>query len=374
MKATIRSVAKLAGVAPSTVSHYLNRTAPLSPATAKNVEEAIAALNYRVNLGARSLRLRKTNSIGVVIPNITSPYFGEIAAVMENKLWEHGFQTLLCISERSPERELSQVANLVGRQVDGILLVYCSQKSRVADTLGNIPVPIVFVDRQVPDQYSICTDNVLGGRLAARHLATLGHRAIGVLCGEPSVQNVAERIRGFELELQKFGLEIPDAYKVTGRQDLQLGLRITDLLQLDPRPTAIFATNDIVAIGAWRKLVESGFRIPRDISIMGFDDIEISRFLVPPLTTVAQPYREIGAQAVELLVSLLQSGDAKKPAEKNVILKPTLRIRGSTAPLKKGGVDGSAINRRAPQTSKSVSTRKPNRPISKGNSRRPFKS
>ena len=97
--------------------------------------------------------------------------------------------------KRSPERELSQVANLVGRQVDGILLVYCSQKSRVADTLGNIPVPIVFVDRQVPDQYSICTDNVLGGRLAARHLATLGHRAIGVLCGEPSVQNVVERIR-----------------------------------------------------------------------------------------------------------------------------------------------------------------------------------
>jgi LacI family transcriptional regulator len=374
MKATIRSVAKLAGVAPSTVSHYLNRTAPLSPATAKRVEEAIAALNYRVNLGARSLRLRKTNSIGVVIPNITSPYFGEIAAVMENKLWEHGFQTLLCISERSPERELSQVANLVGRQVDGILLVYCSQKSRVADTLGNIPVPIVFVDRQVPDQYSICTDNVLGGRLAARHLATLGHRAIGVLCGEPSVQNVAERIQGFELELRKFGLEIPDAYKVTGRQDLQLGLCITDLLQLEPRPTAIFATNDIVAIGAWRKLVESGFRIPRDISIMGFDDIEISRFLVPPLTTVAQPYREIGAQAVELLISLVQSRDAKKPAEKNVILNPTLRIRGSTAPLEKGGVDGSAINRRAPQTTKSVSTRKPNRPISKGNSRRPFKS
>ena len=374
MKATIRSVAKLAGVAPSTVSHYLNRTAPLSPATAKSVEQAIAALNYRVNLGARSLRLRKTNSIGVVIPNITSPYFGEIAAVMENKLWEHGFQTLLCISERSPERELSQVANLVGRQVDGILLVYCSQKSRVADTLGNIPVPIVFVDRQVPDQYSICTDNVLGGRLAARHLATLGHRAIGVLCGEPSVQNVAERIQGFELELQKFGLEIPDAYKVTGRQDLQLGLRITDLLQLEPRPTAIFATNDIVAIGAWRKLVESGFRIPRDISIMGFDDIEISRFLVPPLTTVAQPYREIGAQAVEVLISLVQSRDAKMPTEKNVILKPTLRIRGSTAPLKKGGVGGSAINRRVPQTTKSVSTRKPNRPISKGNSRRPFKS
>jgi LacI family transcriptional regulator len=374
MKATIRSVAKLAGVAPSTVSHYLNQTAPLSPATAKNVEQAIAALNYRVNLGARSLRLRKTNSIGVVIPNITSPYFGEIAAIMENKLWERGFQTLLSISERSPERELSQVAHLVSRQVDGILLVYCSQKTRVAETLGNIPVPIVFVDRQVTDQYSICTDNVLGGRLAARHLATLGHRVIGVLCGEPSVQNVAERIHGFELELQRFGLEIPGAYKVTGRQDLQLGLRITDLLELEPRPTAIFATNDIVAIGAWRKLVESGFHIPHDISIMGFDDIEISRFLVPPLTTVAQPGREIGAKAVELLIDLVQAGKATKPAEKNVILAPTLKIRGSTAPLKKGGVDGRAIDCRLPQRTKSVSQPTSTRRATKGNSRRAFKS
>jgi LacI family transcriptional regulator len=202
----------------------------------------------------------------------------------------------------------------------------------------------------------------------------LGHRAIGVLCGEPSVQNVAERIHGFELELQRFGLEIPEGYKVTGRQDLQLGLRITDLLELEPRPTAIFATNDIVAIGAWRKLVESGFHIPHDISIMGFDDIEISRFLVPPLTTVAQPCRELGAKAVELLIDLVQAGEATKPAEKNVILAPTLKIRGSTAPLKKGGVDGRAIDGRLPQRTKSVSQSTSTRPATKGNSRRAFKS
>ena len=342
MKATIRSVAKLAGVAPSTVSHYLNQTASLSAATAKSVEQAIAALNYRVNLGARSLRPRKTNSIGVVIPNITSPFFGEIAAVMENNLWERGYQTLLCISERSPERELSQIANLVSRQVDGILVVYCSQKSRVADALADIPVPIVFVDRRVPDQYSVCTDNLLGGRLAARHLAKLGHRIIGILCGEPSVQNVIERIRGFHLELQRFGIEVPETYKATGHQDLQLGLRITDLLELTPRPTAIFATNDIVAIGAWRKLVESGSRIPQDISIIGFDDIAISRFLVPPLTTVAQPYREIGAKAVEFLVDLVRSGAAAERPEKDIVLAPTLKVRGSTAPLKEGGADDAA--------------------------------
>jgi LacI family transcriptional regulator len=214
----------------------------------------------------------------------------------------------------------------------------------------------------------------LGGRLAARHLAGLGHRVIGLLCGEPSVQNVAERIQGFQLELQSFGLEIPEAYKAKGRQDLQLGLRITDLLQLEPRPTAIFATNDIVAIGAWRKLVESGFRMPRDISIMGFDDIAISRFLVPPLTTVAQPCREIGAKAVELLVDLVQADETAKPAEKNVILAPTLKIRGSTAALKKGGIDGRAIDGRLPQRINSVSQPKSSRPTTKGASRRPFKS
>lgn len=226
-------------------------------------------------------------------------------------------------------------------------------------------MPIVFVDRRVPNQYSVCTDNFLGGRLAARHLATLGHRVIGLLCGEPSVENVAERIEGFELELQRFGLEVPEAYKVKGRQDLQLGLRITDLLQLEPRPTAIFATNDIVAIGAWRKLVESGFRIPRDISIVGFDDIAVSRFLVPPLTTVAQPSREIGGKAVGLLVDLVQAGETAKPAE-NVILAPTLKVRGSTAPLKKGGVGGKAIDGRLPQKTKSVSQPKSKRPATNG--------
>jgi DNA-binding LacI/PurR family transcriptional regulator len=145
-------------------------------------------------------------------------------------------------------------------------------------------------------------------------------------------------------------------------------------LQLEPRPTAIFATNDIVAIGAWRKLVESGFRIPRDISIVGFDDIAISRFLVPPLTTLAQPYREIGAKAVELLVDLVQAGETAKPAEKNVVLAPTLKIRGSTAPLTKGGVDGRAIDGRLPRRSKSVSPSRSKRPTSKEVSRRPLKS
>jgi LacI family transcriptional regulator len=248
MKVTIRSVAKLAGVAPSTVSHYLNQTTPISPVTAQSVERAIVALNYRVNLGARSLRVRKTHSIGLVIPNISTPFFGELASVIENALRDRDYQTLLCISQRDVERELLQLANLVSRQVDGILLAYTSEQTKAIRFSREIAVPFVFIDRPVPGEYSVATDNYHGGQLAARHLAELGHRCIGMLCGEAEIQN------------------------------------------------------------------------------------EISRFLVPPLTTVGQPTSEMGTKAVDLLLQLMshQAEDGNKVAT-NFLVAPTLYIRGSTA-------------------------------------------
>jgi LacI family transcriptional regulator len=332
MKVTIRSVAKLAGVAPSTVSHYLNQSAPISVLTAQSVERAIVALNYRVNLGARSLRLRKTHSIGLVIPNISTPFFGELAAVIENALWDRDYQTLLCISQRDIEREVLQLANLVSRQVDGILLAYTSEQSKAIEFSKEISIPFVFIDRRVPDEYSVATDNYLGGQLAARHLTELGHRSIGMLCGEAEIRNVAERIEGFQTELRRSGFEVSPDYMLHGLQELQLGLRVAELLEKNPRPTAFFATNDIVAVGAWRTLLELGYRIPQDTSIVGFDDIEICRFLVPPLTTVAQPTAEMGAKAVDLLLQLIndEEGYLIKPAT-NLLISPTLQIRGSSA-------------------------------------------
>lgn len=334
MKVTIRSVAKLAGVAPSTVSHYLNQSAPISPVTAQSVERAIVALNYRVNLGARSLRVRKTHSIGLVIPNISTPFFGELASVIENALWDRDYQTLLCISQRDVERELLQLANLVSRQVDGILLAYTSEQTKAIQFSKEIAVPFVFIDRPVPGEYSVATDNYHGGQLAARHLLELGHRCIGLLCGEAEIQNVVERIDGFQTELRRSGFEVSPAYMLHGRQELQLGIRVAELLEMEPRPTAVFATNDIVAVGAWRTLLEAGFRVPQDFSIIGFDDIEISRFLVPPLTTVGQPTREMGAKAVDLLLELMndQTAHGNKLAT-NFLIAPTLYIRGSTATL-----------------------------------------
>jgi LacI family transcriptional regulator, galactose operon repressor len=338
MEATIRSVAKLAGVAPSTVSHYLNHTAPVSPGTAQNVERAIAALNYRVNLGARSLRLRTTHSVGLVIPNNTTPFFGEIAQVIENALWDKGYQMLLCISQRDLERETVQVANLAGRQVDGILIIYHSEQSKAIQFSKAISMPIVFVDRPVPGEYSVATDNFYGGELAARHLAGLGHRCIGLLCGEADILNVAERVDGFMTELRRWGITVRSDYLLHGYQELQFGLRISELLKKEPRPTAVFATNDIVAVGAWRTLLEAGVRVPQDISIIGFDDIELGRFLIPPLTTVAQPSREIGEKAVELLLQRINEKERFENQDPtSVIIPPTLQVRGSTAAPAEGG-------------------------------------
>jgi DNA-binding LacI/PurR family transcriptional regulator len=334
MKVTIRSVAKLAGVAPSTVSHYLNQSAPVSTDTAQSVERAIAALSYRVNLGARSLRMRKTHSIGLIIPNITTPFFGEIAEIIENALWDKDYQMLLCISERDLEREIVQVENLASRQVDGLLMVYQGEQSKAIRFSKGSSFPIVFVDRPIPGEYSVATDNFDGGQLAARHLAELGHRCIGMMCGEAEIRNVAERIDGFLTELRRWQIEINPEYILHGRQELQFGLRISELLAKQPRPTAIFATNDIVAIGAWLTLLESGCRVPKDMSIIGFDNIEMSRFLSPPLTTVGQATREIAARAVELLLQRVNEGERFANKEHtNVVIPPAIHVRGSTAAM-----------------------------------------
>lgn len=330
MKATIRNVAKLAGVAPSTVSHYLNRTAQLAPETAQNVERAIAALDYRVNWGARSLRLKRTHSIGLIIPNINTPYFGELAGVIENVLWDRSYQMLLCISERDPERELSHFATLVSRQVDGILMVYNQERENRAAQKAT--VPLVFLDRAVTGAPSVSSDNYLGGKLAAEHLVSSGHRQIALLCGEPAIRNVADRIAGFKDVLARHGLGVLPEHTLEGLQDLELGSRVGELFLKRPYPTAVFATNDIVAIGAWCELVRRGFRVPGDVSLIGFDDIQMSRFLVPPLTTIAQATPRIGREAIELLVDLINRKDQfVNAAPTHVEVAPALKVRGSVA-------------------------------------------
>jgi LacI family transcriptional regulator len=329
-KATMLDVAKAAGVALGTVSNHLNGSVHVSPKTAKKIDRAISRLKYRIHLGARSLRAQRTQSVGLVVPNISNPFYAEVARAVEHSLWEHGFQTLLCDSSQDAERERKHLDNLENRRVDGILLIHWDRPPR--ERLQRMTVPVVCVDRVVQGQLSVTTDNQLGGRFAARHLVAQGHRRIAILAGQPTDNNVRERLRGFMAVVKdQAGMERPQV--LTGpEQAIELGYQVGRLLEGGRvSPTAIFATNDIVAVGAWRSLLELGIRIPQDMSLIGYDDIEMTRLLIPPITTVAQDKAALAREATALLLRVLE-GKVGKGERRPVQVPPRLIVRGSTAP------------------------------------------
>ncbi len=261
-------MARRAGVAVGTVSHYLNESARVAEGTARRVQAAIDDLDYRIDLSARSLRSRRTQSVGLVLPNISNPFYAEVARSIEHALWEKGFQTLLCDSSQDPERERMHLEALESRRVDGILMIRTAGWRLPRARLERPRVPIVFIDRGVKGMHSVTTDNRLGGELAARHLAEMGHRSIFILAGENAVGNVRERLAGFKAEMARHGVTLRARDVVTGPQAIELGREVSQAVARRPRPTAVFATNDIVAIGAWRQLLGMGLRIPEDVSLV----------------------------------------------------------------------------------------------------------
>jgi LacI family transcriptional regulator len=328
-RVTIRDVARRAGVAVGTVSHHLNRSAPVSDATTRRIQRAIDALGFRVDLGARGLRARRTHSVGLVVPDISNPFYAEVARAIEHALWEEGFQTLLCDSAQDPERERGHLAALEQRRVDGVLLIRTGEGRPARAGADAAGVPTVYLDRAVAGRPSVSTDNRLGGALAARHLAELGHVRVGILAGESRVGNVRHRLRGFTEELGRHGVTVREDHVVRGPQAIALGHEVARLFERAPAPTAVFATNDVVAIGAWRTLLELGLRIPEDVSLVGFDDIEMSGLLLPPLTTVRQDKAALGREAARLLLALVAG---EPPAGQGAItIPPELVRRGSTA-------------------------------------------
>jgi LacI family transcriptional regulator len=330
-KATMLDVAKAAGVAVGTVSNRLNSSVHVSPKTAKKIDDAIARLGYRIHLGARSLRAQRTHTVGLLLPSISNPFYAEIARAMENALWDRGYQMLLGYSSLDENRELKQLDNLESRRVDGIFMIYSSKPPR--ERLKRMSLPVVCLDRAVEGQLSVTTDNILGGRLAARHLVALGHRRIAILAGQPSDLNIQERLRGFTAVLSEQA-DSEEPQLLTGpEQAIELGYEVGRLLEGGRHPpTAIFATNDTVGVGAWRSLLELGIRVPQDISIIGYDDIEMTRLLIPPMTTVAQDKAVMAREAVGLLLKVLESGAPPAGERPTIRVPPRLIVRGSTAP------------------------------------------
>ncbi len=290
--ATIRDVAAQAGVSVSTVSHVVNGTRFVEPSTEARVRTAIAELNYRPNSVARSLRRRSTATIGLLVPDNSNPFFAEVARLIEDIGFEQGYSVILCNSDGLPAREAAYIDVLLSKQVDGLLTISAGSHPDFLKSVFEARVPVVVVDRAA-DEWpvdQVLVDNEEGGYMAGRYLIGLGHREIGFIAGPRVATPSARRLVGFRRALAECGLTLPDS-AITGGDFQYTGgaVAIRTLLEQHANLTAVFATNDQMALGAINTLQRMGRSVPSDISILGFDNIPQSSAFYPALTTMAQP-------------------------------------------------------------------------------------
>lgn len=301
---TIREVAQHAQVSSATVSHVINRTRFVDPDTQARVKQSIKTLGYRPNLLARSLRRRETRTIGLLVPDNANPFFAEFARVVEDAGFAEGYSVILCNSDRSETKEQAYLDLLLAKQIDGIIVISATERTDMLEHVLELGVPMVVVDgntAQLPVS-QVQVANEQGGYLAGRYLARLGHRRVGCIGGPSGASPSWMRVVGLQRALREAGAELgPRAiiegdFRYTGGQT---GMRT--LLDRGLGLTAVFAANDLMAIGAMLTLRRAGLAIPGDISIIGFDNIMQASTMIPALTTVEQPVNELGRAAVDML-------------------------------------------------------------------------
>jgi LacI family transcriptional regulator len=339
---TIRDVAREANVSISTVSHVLSGKRPTSGSTKQRVEAVIEQLGYRPNRVAQSLVWRRPFALGLIIPDITNPYFPAFALGAEARVRESGYTLVLGNSQYDANREASYLELVRSQQLAGAIYCLGDEMSPILPELQRAVgegFAMVLVHSPMPSVPTVCADNRQGGRLAAQHLIDFGHVRIGIVSALPLDEGMADREAGFLDVLREAGRSVdrtavPAMY---GNHQIEGGRSATvELLDEAPDLTAIFVLNDLMALGALEGARECGRRVPDDLSIVGFDDIPFAALANPPLTTVGQPIRQLGARAADLLLRVIEDG-APSPAEldmtaqPNVLLPNELIVRGSTA-------------------------------------------
>jgi LacI family transcriptional regulator len=348
--AKIQEVARRAGVSVGSVSRVINKHPTVSLPTRTRVELAIRQLGYVPNALARSLRSRRSHTLGLIIPDVTNPFFGELAKYIDHAAAAAGYSLILGNSDNSVEKERLYLHALATRRVDGLILVPANE-TRPA---FNLSLPLVGVDREVAGRPFVASDHGAGARAATEHLVTLGHQIIGCIAGPPAIPAALERRQGYasvaEPLLRAIGLD-PDAYLVIGVFDYETGCAAARrlLTEVTPRPTAIFASSDQQAIGAMRAAADLGIVVPRELSIIGFDNIPLAELVTPRLTTVAQPVSELGVASVEALLEVL-AGARRRPRRR--LLAASLRLRDSCAPPARAVYSAQVTSSGAPEKSR----------------------
>ncbi|RLE27836.1 LacI family transcriptional regulator [Candidatus Acetothermia bacterium] len=331
---TIKDVARAAGVSPSTVSRALNDSPLIREETKARIRRIAEELGYERNELARGLVMGASGAIGLVIPDITNPFFAEVTRGVGEVAHARGYGVILCNTEEDPERERSYIRLLRRKRVDGLILTTVTAEDPYLKALARSKTPFVLVSRAsqvVPAPY-VGADDRLGGRLAVEHLVGLGHRRIAFIGGPPDVQSCVDRLAAFEAVLAEAGIPIREDWLLfsdfTQGSGYQAGKK---LLSSEDRPTAVFAANDVVALGVLQAADELGLRVPEDLSVVGYDDISYAALPRIQLTTVAQPSFEMGTIAAEWLLTVREGKPQRRLYR---LLTPRLVVRQTTAPPK----------------------------------------
>ena len=332
--ATITDVARKANVSTSTVSHVINDTRYVSDEVKCRVRAAMADLNYQPNVIARSLRTRETMTVGLVLSDITNPFFPSLVRTIEDSVFKEGYSIMLCDTDERKDLEETHLRLLVGRRVDGLIVAPSSGGSEYLRALIESDMPVVLLDRHVPGLNGdvVLSDNVAGGYDAVSHLIDLGHRRIGILAGRLEVSTGLDRLEGYLKALQDNGIDRDDnLVRVANFRRDEAEQKTMELLSLDEPPTAVFACNNLMAAGALAAIRRASLRVPNDVSLASFDDSEWAALMNPSLTVVAQDVAELGQRAADLLLRRIRRGPVKNP--RRIVVKPRLIVRDSCSPL-----------------------------------------
>lgn len=328
---TIREIAKKAGVSVGTVSKVINYDETVSGINKRKVIRIIKELNYRPNRIARSLSKGKTKNVGFIIPDITNPYFPELVRGASDLLISNGYYVFLCSSDNDANKEDLYINDLVSMWIDGMIIAPSDTENRDISIFNKIISPFVVVDREIKELNKdlIIINNKKGAYEAVNYLISNGHRRIVILAGPQYTKTAQNRFRGWKKALEEKDL-FQEEFVFWGNFSIDSGYemmkKVFDYLG---KVDAVFACNDLIALGAIQAIEEKSYRIPDDISIVGFDDIYLSKFLKPPLTTVRQPIYDMGKIAAEILLDRMSSSVDFVP--KKVVIKGNLIVRSSVA-------------------------------------------
>jgi LacI family transcriptional regulator len=334
MKITIKDVAKEAGVSIATVSRVLNKKDKVKNSTRKKVSEAIQKLNFNPDQTARTMINKETKSVGLLVPHLSNEYWATVSEVIQEELWQAGYTVMLCTTatwNNPVEREIAFLKNFIQRKVDGIIYSTLSDFRSTANPevtdLLHYNIPVVTYDQHVPGISQVHGDHMRGALEAVNHLMKLGHENIGYI-GGPLLN--PDRELGYRNAHTINGLTINESLIKRGSPTFQFGSQaMKELLNEKGMFSAIFCGNDLIAIGAMQCLENEGIRIPEDVAVVGYDDIDMSGMVKPSLTTVRQPIREMGTAAVDLLINAIENKDPVKHSPRNLVYQMELIVRDS---------------------------------------------